>query len=310
MSENYLPFVTDKVTNKIMTTEMQIEWRSEKEPPYLFRQVAEWTGIKLHRARVRAGRMLEHTPNCHEINVSLGGKLVTQKISATGRLVSTNGSGNGNICVTPAGQPISAFWNGQLDNMGILLDPEFVRETAMENQLGAGFEFLEIYKKEDPLITQLGLALLDEASSETPMGKLYAESLIQTLTLHVLRSYSTASAMIERVNGGLSGYKLLRVKEFIEANLEGDLGLAEISAVAGLSQFHFARAFRKTTGITPQHYLMERRIERAKELLATDELPIVEISLRTGFKNQSHFTTLFRKFTNITPKTWRDLKLA
>src|SRR5260370_41524883 len=108
---------------------MEIEWRSEKGPPYLFRQVAEWTGIKLHRDRVMPGRMLEHTPNFHEINISLGGELTTKKIPASGRLVSTRG-GDGNICVTPAGQPVSAFWNGPLDNMGILLDPEFVRETA------------------------------------------------------------------------------------------------------------------------------------------------------------------------------------
>jgi len=288
---------------------MEIEWKSEKDPPYLFRQVAEWSGIKLHRARVLPGRMLEHTPDFHEINVSLGGELVTQKISASGRTVTMRG-GEGNICVTPAGQPVSAYWQKPLDNMGIQLDPEFVRETAAENQLGSGFEFVEIYKKEDPLIAQLGLALLDESSSGNPMGKLYADSLIQTLTLHVLRSYSTASAMIERANGGLSGYKLRLVKEFIDAHLEDDLGLAEIAAVANLSQFHFARAFRKSTGLTPQHYLMERRIERAKQLLAKDELPIVEISLLTGFKNQSHFTTLFRRFTNSTPKTWRDLKLA
>ena len=288
--------------------ESEIEWKSGKRSPYLFRQVAGWTGIKMHRAHVMPGRMLEHKPDHHEINISLGGELVTQKISASGKLVRTTGR-DGNICVTPAGQPISAFWSRPIENMGIMLDPEFVRQTAAENQLGANFEFFEIYKKEDPLITQLGLALLEEASSEAPMGKLYAESLVQTLTLHVLRSYSTASAMINRA-GGLSGYKLKRVKEFIDANLEEDLGLAEISAVAELSQFHFARAFRKTTGIAPQRYLMERRIERAKELLATDELPIVEISLRTGFKNQSHFTTLFRKLTNVTPKTWRDLKLA
>jgi AraC family transcriptional regulator len=51
---------------------------------------------------------------------------------------------------------------------------------------------------------------------------------------------------------------------------------------------------------------MQQRIERAKELLAKDDLPIVEISLRTGFKNQSHFTSLFRKFTNLTPKVWRE----
>ena len=128
--------------------------------------------------------------------------------------------------------------------------------------------------------------------------------------LYLLRNYSTATVKQELPNGGLSGYKLRRVREFIAANLEEDLSLAEISAVAELSQFHFARAFRKTTGLTPQQFLMQQRIERAKELLAKDELPIVEISLRTGFKNQSHFTTLFRKFTKLTPKTWRDLKLA
>lgn len=263
----------------------------------------------MHRARVLAGRMLEHTPDCHEINVSIAGDLVTQKVSATGRLVSTRG-GAGNICIAPAGQPISAFWKKPIDNMGIMLDTKFVAETAVENHLGAGFEFVEVYKTQDPLITQLGLALLDESSSDAPMGKLYADSLIQTLTLHVLRSYSSASAMIERVGGGISGYKLRRVEEFIEAHLEEDLGLQEIAAVANLSQFHFARAFRKTTGQTPQHYVMERRIERAKQLLASGDLPLVEISLRTGFKNQSHFTTLFRKFTTLTPKTWRDLRLA
>jgi len=104
----------------------------------------------------------------------------------------------------------------------------------------------------------------------------------------------------------LPGYKLRRVKEFISEKIEEDLSLAEIAAIAGLSQFHFARAFRKSTGLTPQQFLMERRIERAKELLAKNDLPIVEVSLRTGFKNQSHFTSLFRKFTSFTPKTWRE----
>jgi AraC family transcriptional regulator len=55
---------------------------------------------------------------------------------------------------------------------------------------------------------------------------------------------------------------------------------------------------------------MERRIERAKQLLVDDKLPLVEVSLRAGFKNQSHFSTLFRKFTNLTSKAWRDLRLA
>lgn len=289
---------------------VQILWKSSGggEANYLFRQRAEWTGVKVHRARVMPGEMPEHTPAFHEINVTVGGKLTTVKCSASGKRVVTK-AGAGNVCLTPAGQPVSASWNKPLDNMGILLDPDFVRRTAAENRFGSDFEFAEIYKNEDLLIQHIGLALLAEAGAENPAGRLYAESLTQTFILHLLKNYSTAKSISENASGGLSGYKLRRVEEFINAHLGADLSLAEISAVADLSQFHFARAFRKSTGLTPQQYLMRQRVERAKQLLATD-LPIVEISLQTGFKNQSHFTTLFRKFTKLTPKAWRELKLA
>ncbi len=288
---------------------MQIEWKSNKVSPYLFKQVGEWPGVRIHRVRVMPGRMLEHTNTFHEVNVAIAGCLTTEKISASGKSVTTKGS-TGNLCITPAGQPIRARWDKPLDNMGFSLDPDFVTKTAIENRLSGNFEFAEIYKKSDPLIQHIGLTLLEEAGSETPAGRLFSDSLIQTLTLHLLANYSTATSVTHNINGGLSGYKLRRVREFIIANLEDDLSLAEISEVADLSQFHFARAFRKSTGLTPQQFLMQQRIERAKELLSEADLPIVEISLRTGFKNQSHFTTLFRKFTKLTPKTWRELKLA
>jgi AraC family transcriptional regulator len=289
---------------------MHIEWTpNASQSPYLFRQAAEWSGIRVHRAKVLPGRMLEHTANCHEINISISGYLTTEKISSTGKHVRTKG-GAGNLCLTPFGQTVGAYWRKPLDNMGILLAPDFVRNTAVENRFSAEFEFREIYKDKDPLIEHIGFALLEESSSATPAGKLYADSLIQTLTLHLLKNYSNAATFQENINGGLSGYKLRRVQEFIDANLEEELSLAELAEVADLSQFHFARAFRKSTGQTPQQYLMQQRIERAKQLLSKDDLPIVEISLRTGFKNQSHFTTLFRKFTKHTPKLWREMKLA
>ena len=301
-----LLFISIYIRNRFV----QINWKTKaSESPYLFRQQAEWTGIKVHRARVLPGEMLEHTSTFHEINVTVSGKLTTEKTSSTGKHIITK-VGAGNICLTPSGQPVSASWEKPLDNMGILLDPAFVIQTAIENRFASKFEFVEIYKSEDLLIQHIGLALLAEAKAENPGGRLYAESLTQTFILHLLRNYSTAKAATENLHGGLSGYKLRRVTEFINENLEADLSLSEISAAADLSQFHFARAFRKSTGLTPQQFLMQQRIERAKELLAKDDLPIVEISLRTGFKNQSHFTTLFRKFTKFTLKTWRELKLA
>lgn len=283
---------------------MQIEWKSEKGEPYISRKVVEWPGIRIHRAHVMPGRMLEHTNSFHEVNVALSGSLTTQKLSANGRLVSTKGN-SGNLCITPAGQAISAIWEKRLDNMLIALEPAAIDRAAIENGFSDGFEFAEVYKQSDPLIQQLGLTLLAEADSATPSGRLLSDSLIRTLMLHLLKNYGTSQTPIRTVTGGLSGYRLRRVKEFINENLDTDLGLAEISAIADLSQFHFARAFRKSTGLTPQQFLMKQRIERAKELLRKNDLPIVEVSLRTGFKNQSHFTSLFRKFTSLTPKVWR-----
>ena len=284
---------------------MDIEWKSEKVEPYLSRQVVELPGVRIHRAHVMPGRMLEHINTFHEVNVAISGALTTNKLSANGKLISTKGS-SGNLCITPAGQSISAIWEKRLDNMMILMDPAFINRAAAENGLPNGFEFAEVYKQSDPLIQQLGLTLLAESDSESPSGRLFVDSVLQTLTIHLLTHYGTATHQIANVTGGLSGYKLRRVKEFITENLEEDLSLAEISAVADLSQFHFSRAFRKSTGLTPQQFLMQQRIERAKELLAKKDLPIVEISLRTGFKNQSHFTSLFRKFTRLTPKVWRE----
>ncbi len=203
-----------------------------------------------------------------------------------------------------------ASWEDNFECLPINLKPSFVQQIALENRFTPRFELTDTFKKKDPLIQQIGLALLDEMNAETSAGRLYVESLSQTLVFHLLKNYSRGNFQQADLTGGLSGYRLRRVEEFVNENLEEDLSLAEIAEAAGLSQFHFARAFRRTTGQTPQQYLMQQRIERAKELLAKDDLPIVEISLRTGFKNQSHFTTLFRKFTKLTPKTWRELKLA
>lgn len=285
---------------------MQIEWKTaQNQSPYLFLQRAEWTGLKAHRARVVPGALLEHASDYHHINIAISGDVRTRKISANGSVMNVSGAA-GEFCITPAGQAMSADWDQPLDNLGLLFEPEFVRRTAAENRFSSSFEFIDSNNNRDSLITNIGLALLANEDSETPAGKLYTDSLIQALTLHLLKNHSTASFARENTSGGLSGYKLRLVREYIDANLSEDLSLAEIAEAANLSQFHFARSFRKTTGQTPQHYLMRRRIERAKELLAKNDLPIIDISLQTGFKNQSHFTTLFRKYTKLTPKVWRE----
>jgi AraC family transcriptional regulator len=99
--------------------------------------------------------------------------------------------------------------------------------------------------------------------------------------------------------------KLRQVTDFISYNYSRDIKLAELAQVAGMSSFHFAREFKRTTGTTPHQYLIKFRIERAKALLAKRDLPLIEVSLRSGFSHQSHFTRLFRRVTGTTPHSYR-----
>lgn len=92
---------------------------------------------------------------------------------------------------------------------------------------------------------------------------------------------------------------------YVEANLERSIRTADLAARAGLSSFHFTRAFKTSTGTTPHAFLERRRVERAQVLLRESSAPIAEIAAATGLGTQSRFTTTFRRATGITPATYR-----
>jgi transcriptional regulator of acetoin/glycerol metabolism/AraC-like DNA-binding protein len=105
--------------------------------------------------------------------------------------------------------------------------------------------------------------------------------------------------------GGLPPGAMRRVREHVEAHLSESMDLAELAAIAGLSVYHFARAFKQSAGVTPHHYLVYRRIERAQEMLARSKLPLSGIALATGFSDQSHLARHFRQMLGMTPGQFR-----
>ena len=290
---------------------MKVHWKvSGNQKPIIFHHSASWEGLELHNSRFLAGEIDEMVDQKHEITIPLFGTFITEKHTATGKTKLNCGT-VGSSCLVPAGQPIQCHWIDETELLYMKVDKVLVSEAAANLRLSKQIELVETYGMQDPLLIQFGLALLAESKSDEAQGRLYAESLVHSLALHLVRHYSTSNTIPETISiGGLSGSKFRRAKEFINEHLEEDVTLNEIAHYVGLSPYHFARAFKKTTGLTPQQYLTEQRIERAKNLLAKSDLPLVEVGFRSGFKNQSHFTTLFRKFTNKTPKLWRELKLA
>ena len=109
---------------------------------------------------------------------------------------------------------------------------------------------------------------------------------------------------------GLPGARLRHVTEFIDDNLARALPLAELSAEAHLSQYHFARLFKESTGVPPHRFVVQRRIDRARTLLLDGQLSIDAIARAVGFRTRSHFSMVFHRHTGSPPTAFRAFASA
>lgn len=275
----------------------------------VLKRKAAWDGIRLEHCKLRTGELPAHRHREHVILVSLTDGCKGELITSSG--VGVRGTqSRGNICVLPAGLKHQAALEGDSQHLALYLEPSVISKAASEAHLSGGFEIAERYTRSDKVISSIGIALLDELNSEGLSGRLYAESLANVLAIHLLRHYANTTSHPIAFTGGLPANKLRQVEEFIDANYSRDLKLAELAQVAGMSSFHFAREFKRSTGTTPHQYLIKLRIERAKALLAKKDLPLIEVGLQSGFSHQSHFTRLFRRLTGTTPLSYRQAKLS
>ncbi|MEO5823250.1 MAG: helix-turn-helix transcriptional regulator, partial [Vicinamibacteraceae bacterium] len=131
---------------------------------------------------------------------------------------------------------------------------------------------------------------------------------IQARQAQTLRGWLEQPGTLARsphLRGGLSPAALRRVELFVEAGLDRPLPLAALAARAGLSIFHFARAFRVSTGLTPRAFVETRRIAKARQLIADTTQALAAIAVDTGFGSQSRLTTAFKRATGFTPAAYR-----
>jgi len=161
---------------------------------------------------------------------------------------------------------------------------------------------------QDSLVAEIAFAIVSELQAQTAGGKLLAETLAVTLAARLLQRHSNLPPKREFPpvpHRGLDRRRLTRVKEYIEAHLEGDLTIAQLAKVASLSQFHFARAFKSAVGQSPHQYVSAHRLERAKELLTQGDQPLLDIAVALSFSSQANFTRAFRIGTGMTPGQYR-----
>lgn len=158
----------------------------------------------------------------------------------------------------------------------------------------------------DPFIVQLVETLAETFRSALP-GRLYQESLLTALIIRILVRHSSMSTLRApaRARGGLAGWQLRRVVDYMAAHLAQDVGAVELLELVGLSRAQFFRAFRQSTGHTPGRYLLLLRLERARHLLAAPAGTVDDIARSVGFRNANSFTHAFKRSTGLSPAAWR-----
>lgn len=131
---------------------------------------------------------------------------------------------------------------------------------------------------------------------------------VPSQTQHALRvaaAFADGEADLLVVSGGLAPWQCRRAEAMLRARLGGRVELALLARECRLSARHFSRAFRHSFGTSPYRWLVERRVERARQLLAESVMPIAEIAVASGFADQSHFTRVFSRHVGASPAAWR-----
>jgi len=195
----------------------------------------------------------------------------------------------------------------------VFLHPDHIeQELEQAGVRSEGLELVRGYGIQDPEIARIVSSLVGELRVEGAVGEqLYVESLAALLAVRLMREHSSLGASsgrkVARPPGvGLGQRQLATVLELIEANLATRLGLSELAATAGLSLHHFARMFKHSTGLPPHRYVVRRRVERAKSLLAGTDLPIAVIASQCGFSHHQHLAASFSRLVGTSPSRFRS----
>jgi AraC family transcriptional regulator len=262
-----------------------------------------WKGLAVEKHCVGAIEIPEHEHASYCLHMQTSGPVEMEWHShgKTGRQSTQTGA---LILVTP-GSSHGLRWSGASLRVLVSIDPTLLERALLElDGRGAipldsrwGFRDLQL----ELLLTEIAR----EMEAGWTMGALYGDLLGMSLSLALVRKYGNAQAHGAMARGGIAGARLKRILEYMEERCQTSLRLADLAEVAGLSEFHFARSFRQSTGLPPHQYQLQLRMQKAKSLLRAPQQNVAEVAALMGFPSVSHFSRTFKRLVGVNPSDWR-----
>ena len=213
----------------------------------------------------------------------------------------------GDVSLLTRSQRSHWHWTEEIDVSHVYLTETLVSRVCAEvtDRCVADVQLHDVLKTYDPIVTAAVAAITREAQQQRLGSGFYVEAVATQLAVHLLRTYASVTFREPSGKGRLSPAQVRRLTGYIDSRLHEQLHLETLAAVAGAGVWTFARHFRESFGRTPHAYVVERRIDRARRLLAQSCLPIKEVASVCGFADQAHMTRLFQTHLHITPAVLR-----
>jgi AraC family transcriptional regulator len=222
-----------------------------------------------------------------------------------GKSVAIGTARSGVVTIIPAGS--SARWDipGLVNVVQLYLPHTTLERVAREaDQAGRGI-LLERTGHPDPITSRLLMSAADALEGNETLDALFRHQLTDLLATRLLAAHAGAPTTSQPITGGLSPVTLLRAIERLRSDSDTDVSLAALATDAGLSRFHFCRAFKESTGLSPHAWLRQYRLEQAMNMLRDTDASVASVAAALGYSSQTAFAAAFRNLTGETPSDWR-----
>ncbi len=279
--------------------------------PYTFGHTSAtlgWSGLRVEHDPQHSASDFVHPPlEC--LWLMLTGETAPERVDHRCDDAPYNGNGLPHaVNLVPPGVESRWRWRNTIASTHYQLSLALVAKVAEEafDLDPARVHFpVRYYDRSSPEVIDTLTALRRELLTGGPGGRLCAESLANVLVVQLIRQMSNrqgSNGVTRGSSGRLARHALRAVEEYIHAHLDQNVALADLADVAHLSEFHFARLFKQTTGLPPHQFVIHQRVERAKRLIAAGRLSLAQIAIDVGFSDQSQLIRHFKRLVGVTPK--------
>ncbi|MFC5067279.1 helix-turn-helix transcriptional regulator [Flaviflagellibacter deserti] len=243
-------------------------------------------------------------PMSHHVIMAYNGSIQRME-RRSGRSVAIGTFRPGVVIIIPEGS--SSRWDipKPVDVVQLYLPHTTLARVAGEADMAAPGILLERTAHPDPVTSRLLLTAADALESNEVLDTLFRQQLTDLLATRLLAAHTGSPTTIPPVMGGLAPKTLLRAIERLRSDSDADVSLATLASEAGLSRFHFCRAFKESTGLSPHAWLRQYRLEQAMTMLRDTDSSVASVAAALGYASQTAFAAAFRRLTGDAPSDWR-----